>query len=281
MNKRLTAFTLSALLMSGAAFSEVIPAFGDYDPHVRVVHYNKQNVTKLVTFFGVSSHVEFSKSETILDIATGDPSAWELIPRTNNLYIRPKAKNPDTNLTIVTNKRTYQFALVTAKRAETDKTAWKDPNLIYSLSFTYDEEEKARERALQQAEDLRKALNKAKEALDNQANIVNNTDYWVAGSEQISPTKVKDDGRFIYLTFSNNRDMPSIYEVNEYGQEFLINSNVKGNTIVVHRMVRQLRLRKGNAVACLINRSFDLNSGKDNTTGTISNDVVRTIKGNR
>ena len=279
MNKLFSALTLSALLVSGAALAELTPAFGDYDPRIRVVPYNKSQVIKLVTFFGVSSHIEFSKSETILDIATGDPTAWEIIPRTSNLYIRPKAENPDTNLTIVTNKRTYQFALFTAKRSEKDKSAWLDPNIIYSLSFSYDDEDEAKAKALQNAIELKEKLNQAQEALSNQSNIIDNIDYWVAGSKEISPTKAKDDGRFIYLTFSNNRDIPSIYEVNEFGEEFLMNSNVEGNTVIIHRMVKQLRLRRGNYVACLINRSFDLDGGKDNTTGTISSEVVRTIKG--
>jgi len=281
MNKLLSILTLSAFLVSGTVLAEVTPAFGEFDPRVRVVPYNKHDVTKLVTFFGVSSHIQFSKSESILDIATGDPTAWELIPRVNNLYIRPLAENPDTNLTIVTNKRTYQFALFTAKRSEKDKTAWQDPNLIYSLSFSYDDEDEAAEKALQAEIDLQEKLNQTQEALSNQSNIIENIDYWVAGSAEISPTKAKDDGRFIYLTFSNNRDIPSIYEVNEFGEEFLINSNVDGNIVIIHRMVKQLRLRKGNYVACLINRSFDLNGGKDNTTGTISTEVVRTIKGTK
>lgn len=278
MNKLFSAITLS-LLLCGTASAEVTPDYGKYDPRVRVIDYNKMEVTKLTTFFGVSTHIAFSNDEEIIDIALGDPTAWEIIPRINNLYIRPLADNPDTNLTIITDKRSYQFALFTASRSETDKTAWQDPNLIYSLAFSYADEEDERLKLLKEKEALTAKLDDAKEALKSRTLDDENIDYWVAGSKQIAPTKAKDDGRFIYLTFSNNRDIPAIYEVDEFGQESLINSSVQGNTVVIHRMVKQLRLRKGSYVACLINRSFDLDAGKDNTTGTISTEVKRTIKG--
>lgn len=72
-----------------------------------------------------------------------------------------------------------------------------------------------------------------------------NFDYWVAGSEEISPTSARDDGRFIYLAFNNNRNMTAIYSVDEGGNQALINTNViDGNTIIVQRLVKHLMLRK-------------------------------------
>ncbi len=275
----MSVLALSSLILSSTVLAETTPEFGEFDPRVRVVPYNKQDVTKLVTFFGVSTHIEFGKNEAIEDLAIGDPSAWEIVPRGNNLYVRPLAQNPDTNLTIVTNKRSYQFTLYTAERSEKDKTAWQDPNLIYSLSFSYADEKTAEAKKIEDSKKLKEKLEHAEESLKSQKDITHNIDYWASGSPEISPTKAKDDGRFIYLTFSNNRDIPSIYEVNEFGQELLINSNVDGNTVIIHRMVKQLRLRKGNYVACVINRSFNLDGGRDNTTGTIATDVTRTVKG--
>ena len=268
---------LSSLLFNYQALAETTPDYGKFDPRVRIVEYNAQDVIKVVTFFGVSSHIQFSKSEVIKDIAVGDPSAWEIIPRINNLFIRPLADNPDANLTIITNKRTYHFSLFTAKRSKKDKTAWQDSNLIFSLGFQYKDEEK--DNALEKEKELKSKFADAKSEHEKGSTAVSNIDYWIAGSQEISPTRVRDNGRFIYLTFSNNRDMPAIYSVNEFGEEALINTNVKGNTIIIHRMVKFLRLRKGRYVACLVNRSFDLNGGKDNSTGTVSPEVERKIKG--
>ncbi|MCW8166989.1 P-type conjugative transfer protein VirB9 [Verminephrobacter aporrectodeae subsp. tuberculatae] len=267
---------LIGLLVPILAIAEITPPKGDYDPRVRVVDYNPMNVVKLSTFYGVSTHVQFGKSETIKDVAVGDDQAWKVIPRGNHLFIKPQATHADTNVTVITDKRTYHFSLVVQPRQVKDSTAWSDPNLIFSLAFRYPDEELINAKT----EALKASIMEVKSKLSDATKEGQNIDYWVAGSDEVSPTAARDDGRFIYLTFSNNRDMPAVYSVDEQGNEALINTNViDSNTIVVQRLVRRLILRKGSAVASVVNRSFDLNGGMDNTTGTVSPDVERVIKG--
>jgi len=271
---------LIALLVPTLALAELTPQKGEFDPRVRIVDYNPMNVVKLSTFYGVSTHVQFAEGETIQDVAVGDDQAWKVVPRGNHLFIKPQATNADTNVTVVTSLRTYQFALVVQPRPLKDSTAWADPNLIFSLTFRYPDDEAAKAAATAKQLALKAKLGEVKAKLSDAAKAGENIDYWVAGSESISPTAARDDGRFIYLKFTNNRDMPAVYEVDEKGNESLINTNViDGNTIVVQRLVRRLMLRKGDAVASVINKSFDLNGGTDNTTGTVAPDVERVIKG--
>lgn len=271
---------LIALLLPALAWAEITPNKSEHDPHVRIVDYDPLNVVRIDTFYGVSTHVQFSEDEIIKDIGSGDDAAWYLMPRANHLFIKPKAVNADTNLTVITNKRSYQFALVLAPRQVKDASAWRDPNLVYSLRFRYPADEAARLVQTQVAAVMTAWQGDMKTRLSEAKKRGENFDYWVAGSAQISPTAARDDGRFTYLTFSNNRDMPAVYQVEEDGSEALINTSIEdGNTIVVHRVVKQLKLRKGNYVACVVNKAFDLDSGKDNTTGTIAPDVQRIIKG--
>ena len=49
-----------ALLVPALAFAELTPNKGQFDPRVRVADYNAQNVVKLSTFYGVSTHVQFA-----------------------------------------------------------------------------------------------------------------------------------------------------------------------------------------------------------------------------
>ncbi|RYZ77035.1 MAG: P-type conjugative transfer protein VirB9 [Proteobacteria bacterium] len=275
--KKLLAVALLLPLLSNA---EITPLKGSFDPRVRIVDYNPQNVIKLSTFFGVSTHVQFGDSETIRDVAVGDDQAWNIKPRGSHLFIKPQATHADTNVTVVTDKRTYQFALIVQPRPRRDSSAWSDPNLIFSLTFRYPDEEAARVAAESRKNAVKDRLGEIKDKLSDANKEGQNFDYWVAGSEEISPTAARDDGRFIYLTFSNNRDMPAVYSVDTAGNEALINTNViEGNTIVIQRLVPSLMLRKGTAVASVINKSFDLNSGSDNSTGTIAPDVQRVLKG--
>ena len=269
-----------ALLLPLFSNAEITPLKGNFDPRVRIVDYNPQNVIKLSTFFGVSTHVQFGEGETIRDVAVGDDQAWNIKPRGSHLFIKPQATHADTNVTVITDKRTYQFALIVQPRPRRDSSAWSDPNLIFSLTFRYPDEEAARVAAESRKNAVKDRLGEIKNKLSDANKEGQNFDYWVAGSEEISPTAARDDGRFIYLTFSNNRDMPAVYSVDTAGNEALINTNViEGNTIVIQRLVPSLMLRKGTAVASVINKSFDLNSGSDNSTGTIAPDVQRVLKG--
>jgi len=273
---------LLALLLPAFALAELTPEKGEYDPRVRVVDYNPLNVVKLSTFYGVSTHVQFADAETIRDVAVGDDQAWKVVPRGNHLFIKPQATNANTNVTVVTDKRTYQFVLVVQPRPLRDSTAWADPNLIFSLTFRYPDEEATKLAADAKKKALQARLGEIKGKLTDAREKGQNIDYWVAGSEEISPTAARDDGRFIYLTFSNNRDMPAVYAVDAGGHEALINTHViDGNTIVIQRLVPRLILRKGDAVASVVNKSFDLNGGVDNTSGTVAPDVERVIKGAR
>lgn len=276
--KRLLLIVILAPIL---ALAELTPQKGPYDPRVRIVDYNPMNVVKLSTFYGVSTHVQFAEGETIKDVAVGDDQAWKVVPRGNHLFIKPQATRADTNITVVTDRRTYQFALVVQPRSiKNSSTAWANPDLIFSLTFRYPDEDAAKLAANIKKEALKTRLGEVKSKLSDSKKAGQNFDYWVAGSEEISPTAARDDGRFIFLTFSNNRDMPAVYSVDAEGNEALINTNViNGKTIVVQRLVAHLILRKGNAVASVINKSFDLNGGSDNTTGTVAPDVERVIKG--
>lgn len=257
--------------------AEITPSKGEYDPRVRVVDYNPFDVVKLVTFYGVTTDVQFSEEEEIIDVAPGDDQAWKMPVSKikNGFYIKPIADHADTNLTIRTNKRIYHFVLVVHQRPINDSTAWADKNLIFSLTFRYPEDEASKHDANAEKEALKARM----ESVKTTPKASDNFDYWVAGSEEISPTSAHDDGRFIYLTFSNNRDIPAVFSVDAEDRESLINTSVtEGNTIVVQRLVNRLVLRKGNSVASVLNKSFNLNAGTDNTNGTVVQDVKRIIK---
>lgn len=270
------------LLLPALCWAEITPLQGSNDPRVRTVDYNPRDVVKVATFYGVSTHIQFSDDEKITDVAVGDDQAWTVRERGNHLFVKPKASNANTNVTVITSKRTYQFALVVQPRKATDASAWSNPSLIFSLNFRYPDDERAR--AEQQARAVAAVARQTniKDQLTAATQAAENHDYWVMGSDLVSPTAARDDGRFIYLTFQGNRDMPAVYAVSDAGAESLINTNViDGNTIVVQRMVPRLMLRKGADVAMVQNKSFDINGGRDNKTGTVSPDVVRVLKGGR
>ncbi len=101
------------------------------DSRIRTYIYNSNEVYLLMLHFGFQSHIEFEKNEEINTISLGDSYAWKITPTGNRLFIRPMEKNIRTNMTIITNKRSYQFDLV-AREIDED---YENNDLVYLVRF--------------------------------------------------------------------------------------------------------------------------------------------------
>src|SRR6201999_3989114 len=80
------------------------------------------------------------------------------------------------------------------------------------------------------------------------APAVLNSDYSLAegsASDEIVPTLVFDDGRFTYLRFPGNREIPAVFHVLGDGSETLVNTRMEDDLLVVDRVARHLMLRAG------------------------------------
>lgn len=106
------------------------------DNRIKTYIYNPNEVYMLVLHFGFQSNIEFAKGEKIETIVLGDTYAWKITPLDNRIFIKPMEKNIQTNMTVITNKRTYQFDIV-AKELETDLKGNVEKDLVYVIRFYY------------------------------------------------------------------------------------------------------------------------------------------------
>ena len=109
---------------------------------------------------------------------------------------------------------------------------------------------------------------------------VMNTHYSMAegrGSEEIVPTLVFDDGRFTYMRFPGNREVPAVFHVRSDGSETLVNARMEDDLLIVDRVSRRLMLRAGSSVVGLWNDAFDLD-GVPPGEGTTVPGVQRVLK---
>ena len=102
------------------------------DSRIKTYIYNPNEVYLIVVHSGFQSHIEFAKNEEIQTISMGDSYSWKITPLGNRLFIKPMEKNIRTNMTILTNKRTYQFDIV-ARELDGDD----DKDLVYVVRFYY------------------------------------------------------------------------------------------------------------------------------------------------
>ncbi len=126
----LNTLSILILMLSGYCYAEDIPL--TTDNRIRTYIYNPNEVYLLLLHFGFQSSIEFDKNEEIHTISTGDAYAWKITTLENRIFIKPLEKNIRTNMTIITNKRTYQFDIV-AK----DFEEGKEEDLTYVVRFYY------------------------------------------------------------------------------------------------------------------------------------------------
>jgi type IV secretion system protein VirB9 len=279
MTTRITTFAIAITLLSFAANAEQTPSKGFSDPRVRVIDYNPNEVVKIRTFYGVSTHIKLGVDETIKHVAVGDSLAWKIVPAENNLFIKPQEQQADTNVTVVTNKRDYNFIITVAKTKTKSVDRWADKSLIYSLKFRYPDE--VAQAQAQQIQAQQEAREKARTSILLGARHQQNWDYQAQGDRSITPIQAYDDGQFIYLSFAANADLPAIYEEDAQGNESLINTNIADtNVIVVHKLVEQLILRSGIKVAAVKNGNYaeTARNQLENRTRTAVDTVKRVFK---
>lgn len=279
---KLTIFFI-ALIFTGKAFSVELPHHGQHDKRIRFVDYKSDEVVKLVSHYGYSTHVEFKSNETITNIALGDKKAWDVGPIDNHLFIKAVGDKALTNMTVLTNLRTYNFVLY----AHTSTKGAKSKDMMFQVKYRYPQDELRKEKAILEARKLREKLEKG-----DREDIPKNSDFWAKGSKEITPNVAYDDGRFTYFTFDSNQDMPAIYVSNkpesldedaeDVELESLVNSHIdptRKNTIVIHKLAAHFVLRLGEHVVCIFNKGYERRQQISNERATTIKDVKRVIKG--
>jgi type IV secretion system protein VirB9 len=229
------------------------PHAGRIDHRLKKVVYDIRNVVNLRGFYGYQTHIEFSPNEKIMHIALGDSEAWQVVPNGNHLFIKPSADNASTNMTVLTDSRTYNFDLDAQRNVSKRERA-----LTYGIFFVYPQDAL---RVRMDKINTQRALSTAKfnseiipNRVFNPAKI--NWKYTRGGSDTLAPVRVFDDGQFTYFQFDEKKTIPAIFSVGADKKESLINFHKKGNFYVVQKIASQFSLRSDSIVSCVFNDAF-------------------------
>lgn len=126
---------LSAVVLLSSTMSSV---YGEVpittDSRIKTFVYNENEVYPLVVHFGYQSSIEFAQGEEAEVTSVGDSYAWKLSRVGRRLFIKTLEANAHTNLTVITNKRTYQFDMLS--KMPDDQL---DAELVYVVRFFYPE----------------------------------------------------------------------------------------------------------------------------------------------
>jgi type IV secretion system protein VirB9 len=216
--------------------------------------YQPDRIYPVLTGLGITTQIELSPNEKILDYSTGFSSGWDLTRRDNLFYLKPRNVDVDTNLMIRTETHAYIFELkVVATDWKTLESARK-AGVQYRISFTYPSDTSFTSKAVkaERSPELDTALVKGRSY---------NFDYDYAtrstGAPWLVPANVYDDGRFTYLKMSDIKqfptgNFPTVYmRQSEHGEDSVVNTTVEGSTIVVHGTYPYLVVRHDSNVVGL------------------------------
>ena len=235
---------------------------GTVDARIRVLIYAIDEVYRLKGYVGYQIDLEFESGETFVGLGTGDLDSLTFAAQDNHLFLKPRAGGIDTNVTVLTTRRTYHFDYTSTERRP-------DPSfgdVIYVLRFVY-----PAQRVVPAAGGVEHELNTAPETRRH------NLDYGYRGSLELKPVSAWDDGVQTHLRFDSDKELPAIFIHNDDGSQSLLNFSGDAGELVVHRVARQLTVRRGRLQGCILNSGYT-GSGERLESGTVAPKVERATR---
>ncbi len=211
------ALGLAVALAAGPAAAQVRPQPGAGDPRLQTIEYNPDQVVQLHAAPGYQLGVEFAPDERIESVAVGDSGAWQVTPnrRGNHLFVKPVQAGVTTNMTVVTDTRTYAFDLVPLYGPL--------PDMAYTVRFIYP----------------RPA---APEAVAP-ATATAVARYVLSGARALRPSAISDDGVHTYVEWAANVSLPAVYAIDDRGKEALVNGMMRDGLFVIDGISQRLIFR--------------------------------------
>ncbi len=247
------------------AFSASTAIGTSADSRVKTVVYNENDVVSLRGHYGYQTTVSFATYERIQNISIGDSIAWQVVPNKagNIMFLKPVEENATTNMTVITDRRIYNFEL-------TSGTAYspRDNSLTYMMKFLYPNDdvlsfEYEDDGSSPQFNSSASAGPYSSQTKIDSVGLVSdgtpkdlNFDYSFKGENDLAPSTVFDNGEFTYFKFRDMSELPAVFEVDRERNESVVNYHLEDGYMIVESVGRQFTLRHGDDEACVFNESF-------------------------
>ena len=256
---------LSSLSVAAPSFSASTPVGVSVDNRVKKIVYNENDVISLTGYYGYQTTISFAAYEKIQNISIGDSVAWQVVPNKvgNILFIKPVEERATTNMTVITDRRIYNFELTSGMA-----TSPRDSRITYMLKFSYpmDSVMDFTDASVEIFPTANGVGNRpyAPKSKIEKSGISSvgapkdlNFDYSFKGQDELAPSTVFDNGEFTYFKFRDMTNLPAVFEVDKDRNESVVNYHLENGYMIVESLGRQFTLRNGDDEACVFNDSFN------------------------
>lgn len=259
---RFAALAMCTLMLAIAASPAAADAVAD--PRIRAREYGESVVYRLRGYVGYQIDLEFERGESFVGLGAGDLDGIAFAAQENHLFLKPRAAGIETNLTVLTNRRTYHFDYVSGAARPEPTLA----DVTYALRFSYPEPPAVSPVGAGIESTLARAA----------AGRVHNLDYGYCGSRLLKPQAAWDDSVQTHLRFGSRQELPAVFVLNDDGSESLVNFTIEADEMIVHRVARRFSVRRGRLRGCIVNESFT-GAGQRLASGTLTPAVERVTRG--
>lgn len=215
------------------------------DSRIKTYIYNQNEVFPIILHHGYHSHIDFPKSEFVQNIIIGNPVDWDITNRNNQIFLQTYSHNAHTNMTVITNKRTYEFDLIARNNTEE-----ADYELAYAIRFYYPEDN------VELVADTEEGCYENYLEIDDIIKGRVNANYIFYGSGDTTPIVAFNDARFTYLKFKEGVKIPKI-------ETFERNNRVKkakifyyNGYVIIDNIFPEIRLFCEGESVLLINKAY-------------------------
>ena len=239
MRRLVPALGLCAVLAVASAAAPAQAYYAhDADARIRTLMYDPDRVVRLDGFFGYQMMVQFGPDERVENVAIGDGSSWQVTPNkeASLLFVKPVDHAVKTNMTVVTDRRSYLFELDAHP-----ESAAREIGMTYVVRFLYPPEPVAAAAA---------------PAPPPAPPERRNTAYTYTGSRELLPSVVFDDGRFTYFRWPVDTTTPAVFAIAPDGSESLVNYSWRDGYEAVEQVAPRFSLRDGKTVTTVINEGW-------------------------
>jgi len=207
------------------------------DSRLVVFPYSGDQIFRVLTAPLKVTTIEFAADEQIVgEPAWGENVRWSFeTDGANHLYVKPSGAGLVNTLSVNTNKRSYEFTLVSSPLGGIFYQ-----KVRFRVQQPFGAKAKARADQGPEAGEAGAATPDAVAVSPDKMNF----DYHVSGSANFKPETVFDDGKAIWMRMPKSADWP-VALVKDGSDYVVANFIRRGDFLVLQRMAEEVALRSG------------------------------------
>lgn len=212
---RLAAFGL--LLFAAPAAAQNVPALSEENPRLQSIRYAEGERVLLTALPQSALTVVLEPGEQIQQVVLGAQTGYQIrvSAERDSFAVLPEAGAPETNLTVQTDRRAYEFDLRTGN------------GLLAAYVVTFDFGDDI---AFIEQTDLQKPAGPV-------------WTYRLKGDRTVRPQMIMDDGTRTWITFGEEQALPAVFAIGANGKEQVVNGYMRGSDYVIDRVHTELVFR--------------------------------------